>query len=120
MDFLDTDCMLENPLLNDTETCPCFKIKHTQEIFLNDSFLPPYVKNVDVFNILVLRNVTKFTSNFSIETFSNFPSLNNGNFPWACSEMSIEDRGIYKYEEFFDENKMNMLIHNGKTWSFSW
>lgn len=119
LNFLDTDCMLENPLLSDVEGCACFGIKYPQEIDLNFSVLPQHLARAGIQDIYVLRNSTQFNMDFNIMKFVNFPSQMGG-YPPSCYQMSGENIGIFKYDEFFQEEKMMQLLTRGDSWSFSW
>lgn len=104
MDFLNTDCMLENPLLSDVEKCPCFRIKYPEEFVLNTSVLPQYLTESEVLGVYVLRNISQFDY-FSIMSFVEFPSLNGGFYPLSCHQVSGVSRGIYRYDDFFEKRK---------------
>lgn len=120
MDFLNTDCMLENPLLTSQEGCACFRIKYPREEFLNNSHLPPHLTQNDVLDVYILRNSTQFDADFSLSKFIQFPSKHNGMHPFSCHEISGLDKGMYGSDEFYQEAKMMELLSNGIPWSFSW
>lgn len=122
LDFLNTDCMLENPLLSNAEKCICARVKYPLEVNLNYSNLPSYITNSsEVFNVYVLRNVTKFDSKFDIFKFINFASSNGGKYPLACNEIPGQDSAIYKYDEFFMPDKMSSILNKSEnSWTFGW
>lgn len=119
LDFLNTDCMLENPLLSGVEGCPCFRIKYPRELVLNSSVLPLDIIQSELLDVFVLRNVSQL-HNFSIMDFVQFPSLNEGNYPLSCHEMAGVNSQIYSYEEFYHQEKMTKLLKDQKAWAFSW
>ncbi len=119
LNFLNTDCMLENPLLSDVERCACFGIKYPVEMELNFSVLPQHLTRAGIQDVYVLRNATQFDTNLSIMNFVNFPSQSGG-YPLSCHEMSGENIGIFRYEEFFQKETMTRLLKRGDSWSFSW
>ena len=119
LNFLDTDCMLENPLLSDAERCACFGIKYPQEIDLEFSALPQHLSRAGIQDIYVLRNSTRFDKDLNIMNFVKFRS-EMGDYPLSCHQMSGENIGIFRYDEFFQEEKMTELLTRGDSWSFSW
>ncbi len=123
MDFLNTDCMFENPLLSSTEKCACFNIKYCKEMFMNSSSLPSEIINFgdhDVLDVYLLRNLTQFQDNFTIDTFIKFPLSNEGIHPLVCHQVIGENLGIHVYDELFNEDMLSNALNNGNAWSFSW
>lgn len=120
MDFLNADCMLENPILAPLDGCPCFRIKYATEMTLNSSSLPSNLTQNDLVDVYVLRNVSQFEHDFSIDKLTNFPSMNGGAYPSVCSEMAGENEGMYRYDEFYQEKTMTKLLSDKNAWSFSW
>lgn len=118
LDFLNTDCMLENPLLSGVEGCACFRNKYPKELVLNDSVLPPHILQSELLNVYVLRNISQF--DFSIMDFVQFPSLNGGGYPSSCHEIAGINSEIYRYDEFYHEEKMRRLTNKQNSWTFSW
>ena len=121
MDFLSTDCMLENPLLNTTESCPCFRIKYPLESISNGTGIPPYMIHSNVIlDVHVLRNCTQFEPDFCIENFIMFPLSNGGNRPWICHEMTGESSRMFRYDHFFSMDRMSNIFHKENSWTASW
>ena len=120
LDFLNTDCMLENPFLSGVEGCACFRIKYPQELVLNSSVLPPSVTQSGLLDVYVLRNVSQYPGNFSLEDFTSFPSLNGGMYPVSCHEISGVDSKMYRYDEFYHPQKMTKFLRDKNPWAFSW
>ena len=120
MDFLNTDCMLENPSLSHPDGCPCFRIKYPKEVTLNDSSLPTYMTEGDVLDVYVVRNMTKFDPDLTISSFVDFPSAYFGRFPMVCNEIIGPNSELFRYDDFFVEASLKKVLSQDKPWSFSW
>lgn len=117
LDFLNTDCMLENPLLSEAEQCACFGIKYPQEIDLEFSTLPQHLTKPGIHDVYMLSNTTRYDKDVNIMDFVNFP-LQFGGYPLSCHQISGEDVTIF-YDEFFQREKMVKALAR-EEWSFSW
>ena len=120
MDFLNTDCMLENPFLGNVEKCTCFRTKYPKEVVLSDSTIPLDAIEHEGLDVHVLRNASQFPSDLSIMEFVQFPSLNGGNYPLSCYEIHGENTAIYRYDQFYQKDKMTRLLKGKGSWNFSW
>ena len=120
LDFLNTDCLLPNPLRVGLDGCPCFNIKHPVEIVSNHSQIPAYLLEPGVLDVYVLKNYTLLDTKFSIATLVDFPSLHDGIKPLSCMEMAFEDAPLYVSYEFYDHKKVYKALSSKKSWSFAW
>lgn len=120
MDFLNTDCMLENPFLDNIEKCACFRTKYPKEVVINESTLPLYAIEHEGLDVHVFKNASQFPSDLSIMEFVEFPSLNGGSYPLSCHEVHGENAAIYRYDQFYQKKKMTQLLKGKTSWSFSW
>ena len=120
LNFLNTDCMLENPLFRGVQGCPCFRIKYPKEITINNSVWSNHVAESELLDVYVLRNITQFDEDFSLMNFVDFPSQNGGRYPHVCREMSVENSKIYQYDELYHKDKMASLSNDTTSWSFFW
>ena len=119
LNFLDTDCMLENPLLDDIDQCACFGIKYPKDVDLGFLALPQQLTRPGIKDVYVLHNSAKFDVDLNIMKLINFPS-EAGGYPLACHEVASENIGLYRYEDLYQEEKMKKLLNRSDSWSFSW
>lgn len=114
------DCIVENPLLNETQQCPCLRIKQPIELDLNGLVIPDFVL-ADQNGVYVLRNGMKLNEVQSIwEQIQNFHVI-HGNNPPACAEIGQEDqKGPVFYRQLFDKEQMYNYLLSNESWSFLW
>ena len=117
LDLLNTDCMLENPLLSDAEQCACFEIKYPREIDLEFAALPQHLTKPGIHDVYILKNTTHLDKDMTISDFVNFPARFGG-YPLSCHQISGENVQIF-YDEFFQKKKMAEALGRDQ-WTFSW
>ena len=121
LNVFETDCLIENPFLNDIETCHCLHIKEVTEIELNETHtrIPACILDLPTHNVYIARKAVEIGSNLTLEAFQDFKQTHG--VPRTCLEMTSDsEEGVKFFEEFFDKEKLRKYLDVNESWSFTW
>ena len=119
LDIFATDCLIENPLLSDAQSCPCLSIKEAIELELNHThmFIPKDIFTIPNHNIYVVKNAVDM-SGFSLTLFERF---RNKMIPDTCFEMtSDQSKGVQRITDLFNSEAVERYLDVQESWSFTW
>ena len=121
LNVFDSDCLIENPLLNDTETCHCLHIKEVTEIELNETHatIPACILDLPTHNVYIARKAVEIGSDVTLEAFQDFKLTHA--VPKTCLEMTSDsEEGVKFFDEFFDKEKLREYFDTNESWAFTW
>ena len=114
------ECIIENPLVNETEHCACYKVTKATELRLSDPVLPDYVLETPQYNVYVVRKAMQFDRPFSLDVLQDFHKHYGGN-PHICMEIGHENPdGLIFYRHLFDRRQVEQAMQSSKPWTFTW
>lgn len=121
LDIFTADCLIENPLLSDEDTCHCFRVKEVTEIELNETHtkIPPSILDLPTYDVYVVRNATKIGPDLTPNSFGDF--LLTRGIPNVCMEMSSDSHeGLKLFTDFSNKEKIRQYLDTDEPWAYTW
>ena len=119
--ILTSDCLVVNPLVNESMSCPCMYIKESVELQLNETHktMPRDILSIPNNKVYVLRGAVKGLTNFSLDVFEQYQ---DEMFPNMCFEMPEDGEiGVQVITDLFNKRKVDQYLdHPEQPWTYCW
>ncbi len=116
---LTNQCLIQNPLANDTTRCPCINQPYPIDITINYTSLPEEVYN-NPFNVYILRSTIPIEDkNYGRETLVKYLEI-HGQTPQTSYVTIDGSNGPGRMQQLIDESTWNKLNNLNTSWDFSW
>ena len=116
---LTNQCLIQNPLANDTTRCPCINQPYPIDITINYTSLPEEVYN-NPFNVYILRSTIPIEDkDYGRETLVKYLEI-HGRIPQTLFVTNSGSNGPLRMQQLIDESTWNKWKHLNTSWDFSW
>ena len=114
---------MENPFVNEIQSCPCMHVKLPKELELSEALptIPDHLFDLPNHDIYIIRGASD-TSNVTVEHFRDFKRNHpTHRGPKSCLKLTTNSKaGVQKMSEMYDPEMLKEHLASEEAWAFTW
>ncbi len=123
LDFINSDCMLQNPFVPEANFCPCLRVNKATELVLteNSPTIPNSMLQLPNYDVRVVRNAVD-TANVTLDAFRDFKQNHpTHRGPKTCLKLTTTvEAGIQKMSDLYNPEVLEEQLDSKDAWAFTW
>lgn len=125
LNFIESDCLLQNPMVSEANFCPCLRIKGFTELVMTEDSptIPDSILQLPTYEVLVIRNAVD-TASVTLDAFRDFKRNHpTHRGPKTCLKLTTTtEAGLQKMADLYNPELLEEQLHvdSKDAWAFSW